>query len=138
MNHTNGYITSCPKCTTPLAPKYAAYGFCEFCKDYDAASVAYDPTTYTPVHIQGGGGFRCCSESVRAWAVFHPGPWNHGLKVCCVHHLNDQTHRMVYCTICNPDGRWHYLLGACPDPDELLEEDYNDPPPAEPAERDYC
>ncbi|MFE2539016.1 hypothetical protein [Actinacidiphila glaucinigra] len=84
------------------------YGYCDICRDFHAAS-ADGQTGYTPPPMKGGGFMRCCSASLRAWAVYHRAPWTPGTLVRCVFSQDARLHAMRYCAC----GHWHWCRDTC-------------------------
>jgi hypothetical protein len=90
------------------------YGYCALCRDFHAAQADFNQDAYKPPAIMGGGFMRCCSASLRAWAVYHPAPWEAGTLVRCVFSEDPFLHAMRYCTC----GYWHWSQGMCRDVDQ--------------------
>ncbi|MFI7083911.1 hypothetical protein ACIBUR_09925 [Streptomyces anulatus] len=88
------------------------YGYCKQCRDFHAAQADLVTDKYTPPQIMGGGWMRCCGHSLRAWAVYHPAPWEADTVVRCIFSEDALLHAMRYC----PCGYWHWRAAEC---DEL-------------------
>ncbi|MGW3860668.1 hypothetical protein ACWEDZ_04200 [Streptomyces sp. NPDC005047] len=91
------------------------YGYCALCRDFHAAQADLVPGQYTRPPVMGGGFMRCCGESLRAWAVYHPEPWEPGMVVRCVLAEDTHLHAMRFCSC----GYWHWCRAMCK---ELVEE----------------
>ncbi|MFH9731837.1 hypothetical protein [Streptomyces sp. NPDC017260] len=85
------------------------YGYCEVCREFHAAQADFNSDAYTRAPIMGGGWMRCCGDSLRAWVVYHPAPWEPGTTVRCVFGDDPFLHAMRYC-VC---GNWHWCKAMC-------------------------
>lgn len=85
------------------------YGYCGQCRDFHAAQADFDADSYTRVPVMGGGWMRCCGDSLRAWAVYHPAPWEADMVVRCVFSEEPMLHAMQFC----PCGYWHWRMATC-------------------------
>ncbi|MET9360416.1 hypothetical protein ABZX93_05855 [Streptomyces sp. NPDC006632] len=110
MNSQPELRDRCPECNNEIAPTQMEYGFCGDCGDFHPAQTDFDPASFTPPQIMGGGWMRCCGASLRAWVVYHPaGSWAAGQSVRCVYQLGDDQHGMRLC----PCGYWHWTRATC-------------------------
>lgn len=85
------------------------YGYCALCRDFHAAQADLDPTVWKPPPMLGGGFMRCCADSLRAWSIYHPAPWEPGTIVRCVFSEDPFLHAMKYCA----GGHWHWNKAEC-------------------------
>ncbi|MGW3153749.1 hypothetical protein [Streptomyces sp. NPDC001089] len=85
------------------------YGYCGVCRDFHAANADLGLAIFEPPPLMGGGFMRCCRDSLRAWTVYHPAPWEAGDVVRCVFAPDDPLHAMQYCTC----GYWHWSRAMC-------------------------
>lgn len=109
MNSRPELRGTCPECNNEITATQMAYGYCGDCRDFYPAQADFEPSSFTPPQIMGGGWMRCCGASLRGWAVYHPAPWEAGVSVPCVYQLGDELHGMRLC----PCGYWHWGKATC-------------------------
>jgi hypothetical protein len=89
MDEQNPQGFVCPECGKHSAhPKDLEFGYCGECHAFTgAAQRAAELGDDVPqFRYSVGGLMRCCIQSLAAWVVLHPGPWEAGRYFMCRHH----------------------------------------------------